>query len=101
MSGLTQRNKSRYTDAPPGACHHRQISLTDPNARSMRGRWSLRCCGYNFQVTLWGWSCKLRCGCTMFPEASETARDASKATAEVACGRELCLDWLPRAVGSG
>jgi hypothetical protein len=35
------------------------------------------------------------------PELLETARDASKATAEVACGCELCFDRLPRAVGSG
>src|SRR5260221_13123078 len=35
------------------------------------------------------------------PEVLETARDASKATAEVACGCELCFERLPRAVGSG
>src|SRR2546430_10797769 len=42
---------------------------------------------------------KLWRGCTTYPEVLETARDASKATAEVACGRELCFDRLPRAVG--
>ena len=31
----------------------------------------------------------------------ETARDASKATAEVACGCELCFNRLSQAVGSG
>jgi hypothetical protein len=46
----------------------------------------------------WG---KLWRGCTTYPEVLETARDASKATAEVACGCELRFDRLPRAVGSG
>jgi hypothetical protein len=33
------------------------------------------------------WSPKLWCGRTTHPKVLETARDASKATAEVACGR--------------
>ncbi len=37
---------------------------------------------------------------TIRPEVLETARDASEATAEVACGRKLCFDRLPRAVVS-
>ena len=44
---------------------------------------------------------KLWRGHTTYPEVLETARDASKATAEVACGCELCFDRLSRAVGSG
>src|SRR6476619_4662814 len=40
-------------------------------------------------------------GCVTCPEMLETAGNASKATAEVACGCELCFDRLPRAVGSG
>src|SRR6478672_4542552 len=44
---------------------------------------------------------KLWRGRTTFPEVFETARDASKATAEVVCGCELCIDRLSRAVGSG
>jgi ribosome modulation factor len=34
-------------------------------------------------------------------EALETARDAGKVAAEVACGCELCIDRLTRAVSSG
>src|SRR4029077_15337665 len=49
----------------------------------------------------WDWSAKLWRGCTTWPQVLETARDASKTTAEVACGCELCFDRLPRAVGSG
>ncbi len=48
-----------------------------------------------------GMAPKLWRGCTTYPEVLQTARDASKATAEVACGCELCFDRLPRAVGSG
>src|SRR5262249_56354461 len=43
---------------------------------------------------------KLWRGCTTYPEVLQTARDASKATAEVACGCELCFDRLPRTIGS-
>ena len=46
-------------------------------------------------------SLKLRRGRTTCPEVLETARNPGKATAEVACCCELCLDRLPRAVGSG
>jgi hypothetical protein len=49
----------------------------------------------------WGWFLKLWCRRTTYPEVFETGRDASKATAEVACGRELSFDRLSRAVGSG
>ena len=35
------------------------------------------------------------------PEMLETGGNASKATAEVACGCELRFDWLSSAVGSG
>src|SRR6516165_6271722 len=38
--------------------------------------------------------------CGAYPEVLETARDASKAAAEIASGCELCFDRLPRAVGS-
>ena len=40
-------------------------------------------------------------GRTTYLEVFETTRDASKATAEVACGCDLCFDRLSRAVGSG
>src|SRR5262249_55330827 len=49
----------------------------------------------------WEWSPKLWRGRTTHPEVLATAGDASKATAGVACGCELCFDRLPRAVGSG
>ena len=49
----------------------------------------------------WGWFLKLWCRRTTYPEVFETGRDASKATAEVACGRELSFDRLSRAVDSG
>jgi hypothetical protein len=38
---------------------------------------------------------------TAYPEVLETARDASKPTAKVACCRELYFGRLPQAVGSG
>src|SRR6202040_2896056 len=44
---------------------------------------------------------KLWRGRTFCSEVSQTARDASKATAEVACSCELCFDRLSRAVRSG
>src|SRR5215831_11570129 len=40
-------------------------------------------------------------GSAAYPEVLETARDASKAAAEIAGGYELCFDRLPRAVCSG
>ena len=44
---------------------------------------------------------KLWRGRTTYSEVFETARDARKATTEVACGCELDFDRLSRAVGSG
>src|ERR1700745_2315526 len=49
----------------------------------------------------WGWSTNLWRGCATCPEVLEAVRDASKAAAEVASGRQLSFDRLPRAVGSG
>jgi hypothetical protein len=74
-----------------------QISPTDPNARS-----NLRCCGLQCPGRRrGGWSPNLWRGRATYPEVLETARDASKATPEVACRCELCFDRLPRAVRSG
>jgi hypothetical protein len=39
-------------------------------------------------------------GRTIHPEVLEAARHAREATAEVACGRELCFNRPARAVGS-
>src|SRR3982074_548988 len=44
--------------------------------------------------------CSEEIGLLRDPEVLETARDARKATAEVACGCEFCFDRLPRAVSS-
>ena len=40
-------------------------------------------------------------GGSAYPEVLEAVRDASKAAAKVASGRQLGFDRLPRAVGSG
>jgi hypothetical protein len=115
MSGLMQRNKrgarTRHCmdrqrihalEAQVRATSDRQISLTDPNARSMAsGGRAFGVVGDNVQVAVWGRSCKLWRGRTTYPEVFETARDASKATAKVACGCKLCFNRLSRAVGSG
>jgi hypothetical protein len=99
-----RRDMRQALEAQMLATPDQQISLNDPDARSTSGRGS-GVVGYNVQVAvqvagvamvpkLW----RGRATCT---EVFKTARDASKATAEVACGCQLDLDRLSRAVGSG
>ena len=57
--------------------------------------------GYNVHAAVVGMVSQSMARTRDLPKVLETARDASKATAEVACGRELCFDRLPRAVRSG
>src|SRR5690242_5934835 len=83
---LWDQQRIHALDVQVCATSDQQISLLPAR---WRGRSSLRCGGYNVWIAFWGWFCKLWRGRTTFPEVFETARDASKATAKVACGCEL------------